>query len=69
MGTTPTDTQILNQLSRILDHTREIQARADTTRLLQILDVLRGQVSRLSREHESIRGDLRDLRNALNTSN
>ncbi|BES72328.1 hypothetical protein RE428_33460 [Marinobacter nanhaiticus D15-8W] len=53
------------QLNAIQDGISEIKAALASERSFSILDVLRDEVSGLSHQLESVRDDIRDLRNLM----
>lgn len=65
MSTTPGDAQIQGRLDRAVAILEEIRSDRRTDRLFDVLDIMRDEVNGLSREHDSIRGDVREVMNLL----
>ncbi|WP_308367398.1 MULTISPECIES: hypothetical protein [unclassified Microbulbifer] len=61
MSTTPIETQIQSTLDRAVALLGEIRSDRRIDRLFDVLEIVRDAVNELSREHEAIRTDIREL--------
>ncbi|MBB3060142.1 hypothetical protein [Microbulbifer rhizosphaerae] len=61
MSTTPIEVQIQSTLDRAVSLLGEIRSDRRIDRLFDVLEIVRDAVNELSREHEAIRTDIREL--------
>jgi hypothetical protein len=61
MSTTPIEMQIQSTLDRAVSLLGEIRSDRRADRLFDVLEIVRDGVNELSREHETIRADIREL--------
>ncbi|MBB3060144.1 MULTISPECIES: hypothetical protein [Microbulbifer] len=61
MSTTPIDMQLQSRLDRAVSLLEEIRSDRRTDRLFDVMKIVRDEVNGLSREHDAIRDDVREL--------
>ena len=56
-----TTTDVQSQIDQIASSMRQIKSQVSTSRLFDLLELLRDAVRDLNHEHDSIRNDVRDI--------